>query len=48
LLAAEGGRVEVPGGAAERGVDADGGLRAAVWAAGEPPGRDGMRDVLGL
>lgn len=48
FLAADGERIELTHRAADRGIYADGALRAALWAADKPPGRYGMRDVLGL
>lgn len=34
--------------ALDRRIFADGAVRAALWLAGKPPGRYGMRDLLGL
>lgn len=44
----EGERVEIAHRAESRGIFAAGAVRAAAWLAGRPPGRYGMRDVLGL
>ena len=48
IFAAEGERVELTHKASSRGVFARGAVRAALWAAGRPPGLYGMKDVLGL
>jgi 4-hydroxy-tetrahydrodipicolinate reductase len=41
-------RIEITHRASSRAIFAAGALRAAAWAAGKPPGRYDMRDVLGL
>lgn len=48
LLLGDGERVSFSHLAEDRGVFARGALRAAVWAAAQPPGRYTMRDVLGV
>ena len=48
LLAGPGERVELTHRAADRAAFATGALRAAAWLRDQPPGRYGMRDVLGL
>ena len=47
-FAADGERVEITHKASSRMAFARGAVRAAVWLAGQPDGRDDMRDVLGL
>ncbi|HEX6065976.1 MAG TPA: 4-hydroxy-tetrahydrodipicolinate reductase, partial [Longimicrobiales bacterium] len=41
-------RIEIAHSAQDRGLFAEGALRAAGWIAGKPPGRYSMKDVLGL
>lgn len=48
LFAGEGERIEITHRASSRQTFAGGALRAAVWAAGQSPGRYDMNDVLGL
>jgi len=48
IFAAEGERVELTHKASSRAVFAKGAVRAARWAAGQPPGLYSMRHVLGL
>ncbi len=48
LIAGDGERIELVHRAHSRAVFASGALRAARWAVGQPPGRYGMSDVLGL
>lgn len=48
LFAGEGERLELRHLAEGRGIFARGAVRAAVWLAGQPPGRYRMDDVLGL
>jgi 4-hydroxy-tetrahydrodipicolinate reductase len=48
LLAGEGERIELVHRATSRAVFASGALRAARWAVGQPAGRYGMAQVLGL
>lgn len=48
LLATEGERVMIGHSAENRGIFADGALKAARWLAGKPAGRYGMTDVLGI
>ena len=48
IFAAEGERLELGHRASNRGVFAQGALRAALWAAGKQPGLYSMKDVLGL
>ena len=44
----EGERIEISHRAESRSIFAAGAVKAALWAAGKPAGRYGMRDVLGL
>ena len=48
IFAAEGERLELTHKASSRALFAKGALRAAAWACGQPAGRYGMDDVLGL
>ena len=48
FFCAQGERIELTHRAADRDIYAEGALRAALWARGQPPGRYGMRHVLGL
>lgn len=48
IFAGEGERLELTHKAADRGIFARGGVKAAVWAQGKPPGLYSMVDVLGL
>jgi len=48
IFAAAGERVELTHKAADRGIFARGGVKAALWARGKPPGLYSMADVLGL
>ncbi|MBV9976113.1 MAG: 4-hydroxy-tetrahydrodipicolinate reductase [Hyphomicrobiales bacterium] len=48
IFAAEGERLELTHKATDRRVFARGALRAALWAANQPPGLYGMADVLSL
>ncbi|MFK7988089.1 MAG: 4-hydroxy-tetrahydrodipicolinate reductase [Sandaracinaceae bacterium] len=48
ILAGEGERLELSHRAQDRGIFAQGAVRAAHWVVGRPPGRYGMPDVLGL
>lgn len=48
ILAGEGERIELTHRAEDRAIFARGALRAALWAASQPPGLYSMRDVLGL
>lgn len=48
MFAALGERVELTHKASDRGIFARGALRAAKWAAAQPPGLYDMQDVLGL
>lgn len=48
MFAADGERLELSHKASSRMAFARGAVRAAVWLAGRPPGRYGMREVLGL
>jgi 4-hydroxy-tetrahydrodipicolinate reductase len=48
ILAGEGERVELGHRAETRAIFARGAIRAALWLQGQPPGRYGMNDVLGL
>ena len=41
-------RIEISHRATSRAIFARGAVRAALWAAGKPPGMYSMRDVLGL
>jgi 4-hydroxy-tetrahydrodipicolinate reductase len=41
-------RIELAHSAQDRGLFAEGALRAAAWIAGKPAGRYTMKDVLGL
>jgi len=47
-FAGEGERIELAHRASSRRIYAVGAVRAALWARTQPPGRYGMRDVLGL
>jgi 4-hydroxy-tetrahydrodipicolinate reductase len=48
IFAGTGERIELGHKAASRQLFAKGAVRAALWAAGKPPGFYGMKDVLGL
>ncbi len=48
IFAAEGERLELTHKAADRGIFARGGVKAALWGKGKPPGLYSMTDVLGL
>jgi 4-hydroxy-tetrahydrodipicolinate reductase len=48
IFAGDGERIELGHRAGHRGIFASGALRAARWIVGRPPGRYGMKDVLGL
>jgi 4-hydroxy-tetrahydrodipicolinate reductase len=48
IFAGLGERLELSHKASDRRIYARGALRAALWAAGQPPGLYGMKDVLGL
>ncbi len=48
IFAADGERVELTHRAADRSIFARGGVKAALWARGKPPGLYSMADVLGL
>jgi 4-hydroxy-tetrahydrodipicolinate reductase len=48
IFAAEGERIEIGHRATDRGIFARGGIAAALWLNGRPPGLYGMDDVLGL
>lgn len=48
MFAGEGERIELTHMASSRGIYARGALRAAEWAATQPPGLYDMQDVLGL
>ncbi len=48
VFAADGERVELTHKAADRGIFARGGVKAALWGRGRPPGVYSMVDVLGL
>lgn len=48
VYAADGERIEITHKAASRAIFAKGAVRAAIWAAGKPPGLYSMKDVLGL
>ncbi len=48
IFAADGERVELTHKAADRGIFARGGVKAALWARDKPPGLYSMADVLGL
>ena len=48
ILAADGERIELGHRAEDRGIFARGAVKAALWLAGQKPGRYTMADVLGL
>ncbi|MEL6436068.1 MAG: dihydrodipicolinate reductase C-terminal domain-containing protein, partial [Pseudomonadota bacterium] len=48
ILAGPGERVTLSHHAEDRAIFARGAVKAAIWAASQPPGRYTMRDVLGL
>ena len=48
IFAADGERIELTHKATDRGLFARGGVRAALWGRGKPPGLYSMMDVLGL
>lgn len=48
IFAAPGERIELTHKAGNREIFARGAIKAALWAAGQPPGLYSMRDVLGL
>ena len=48
IFAADGERLELTHKAADRGIFSRGGVKAALWANGKPPGLYSMIDVLGL
>jgi len=48
IFAGERDRIEITHKAADRGLFADGAVRAAMWCEGRAPGRYSMKDVLGL
>ncbi|MEM8744654.1 MAG: 4-hydroxy-tetrahydrodipicolinate reductase [Pseudomonadota bacterium] len=48
IFAADGERIEITHKAADRGIFARGGVKAALWGRGKPPGIYSMVDVLGL
>lgn len=48
LFAGDGERIELTHRASSRRTFASGAVRAACWLVGQPPGRYGMEDVLGL
>ena len=48
IFAADGERVELTHKAADRGIFARGGVKAALWARDKPPGLYSMADVLGI
>ncbi len=48
IFASDSERVELTHKAGDRGLFAQGALRAALWAANQPPGLYSMKDVLGL
>jgi 4-hydroxy-tetrahydrodipicolinate reductase len=48
VLAGPGERLELTHRSSNRALFARGALRAARWLVGQPPGRYGMKDVLGL
>jgi 4-hydroxy-tetrahydrodipicolinate reductase len=48
IFAGPGERLELSHKAADRRIYTRGALRAALWAAAQPPGLYGMKDVLGL
>ncbi len=48
IFAADGERLELTHKAADRGIFARGGVKAALWGKGKPPGLYSMTDVLGL
>lgn len=48
IFAADGERLELTHKAADRGIFARGGVKAALWGRGRPPGVYSMVDVLGL
>ena len=48
FFAADGERIELTHKATDRGLFARGGVRAALWGRGKPPGLYSMMDVLGL
>src|SRR5690625_686317 len=48
IFATEGERIELGHRASNRDLFARGGVKAALWAAGQPPGLYSMREVLGL
>lgn len=48
LFAGEGERIELTHRASSRRTFASGAVRAACWLVGQPPGRYGMEDVLGI
>ncbi|HEY0352620.1 MAG TPA: 4-hydroxy-tetrahydrodipicolinate reductase, partial [Enterovirga sp.] len=48
IFAGPGERIELRHHAEDRGIFARGAIRAALWAAGRPPGYYTMADVLGL
>jgi len=48
IFAADGERIEIGHRATDRGIFARGGIAAALWLKGRPPGLYDMQDVLGL
>jgi 4-hydroxy-tetrahydrodipicolinate reductase len=48
IFAADGERIELTHKASSRQIFARGAVRAALWAAAQPAGLYGMKDVLGL
>lgn len=48
IFAADGERIELTHKATDRGIFARGGVKAALWGKGKPPGVYSMADVLGL
>lgn len=48
IFAAEGERLELTHKAADRGIFARGGVKAALWGQGKPPGLYSMMNVLGI
>ncbi|HDL16255.1 MAG TPA: 4-hydroxy-tetrahydrodipicolinate reductase [Rhizobiales bacterium] len=48
IFAADGERLELTHKAADRGIFSRGGVKAALWASGKPPGLYSMMDVLGI
>lgn len=48
IFAADGERLELTHKAADRGIFSRGGVKAALWGRGKPPGLYSMTDVLGL